>query len=94
MLLGPVVRGICGCCLSVLQYMPSKELIEVALSAAGLAARGRGKVFPDAGKKKCSSCDETKVLEEFHRDKTAPDGRGQNCKPCKTLAMQESRKRL
>jgi 5-methylcytosine-specific restriction endonuclease McrA len=42
----------------------------------------------DATSKTCTKCGETKVLEEFHRDKSQADGRTTRCRSCRVLAKQ------
>jgi 5-methylcytosine-specific restriction endonuclease McrA len=36
--------------------------------------------------KTCSKCRRSKCVDEFHRNRSAPDGRHQYCKPCKKVA--------
>ncbi len=42
--------------------------------------------------KRCSSCREEKELEEFHKNKTSPDGYQGNCKPCNIYKANRYRK--
>ena len=39
--------------------------------------------------KACTCCGETKPLEDYHRDRTAPDGRSRYCKQCKKEKQDE-----
>jgi hypothetical protein len=43
--------------------------------------------------KRCPGCGESKLLEEFPRNKRAPDGRAFYCKPCHNRKGRESRER-
>lgn len=39
--------------------------------------------------KKCSSCGESKPLEEFHKKANAKDGRQSKCKPCNNASVRK-----
>jgi hypothetical protein len=41
--------------------------------------------------KRCPRCGETKALEEFHRDRTSPDGVQSRCKACVLAAQRLAR---
>ena len=42
--------------------------------------------------KKCSTCKETKPIEEFHNQKSRKDGKQNHCKACSKLNMERWRK--
>lgn len=44
--------------------------------------------------KKCSSCKETKPLDDFHKRKDAKDGRQSRCKLCMKSVSHESHKKV
>jgi len=64
---------------------PEKLDILASLSQPTITRRQRKGVVMD--QKWCNGCKQTKVRDEFHDDRTKPDGKCSQCKKCRSISF-------